>query len=64
MFVWSTAAIQSALLQSGLLAATAAGDVLRFLPPYTVSSREIEQALEILSDCLSKTLEELESCNL
>jgi len=57
------AAVQSALFQDGLLAATAAGDVLRFLPPYTVSSQEIEQALEILGNCLSKTLEELESCN-
>lgn len=58
------AAIQTALLQNGLLTATAAGDVLRFLPPYTVSSREIERALEILGHCLSRTLEELESCNL
>ncbi|MEE8468981.1 MAG: acetylornithine transaminase [Planctomycetota bacterium] len=58
------AAVQAALLQDGLLAATAAGDVLRFLPPYTVSSREIERALLLLDHCLSKTLEQRESCKL
>ena len=39
-------------LDAGLVVNAAAGNILRFLPPLTVTEREIDRALEILSDVL------------
>jgi acetylornithine/N-succinyldiaminopimelate aminotransferase len=42
------------LMDEGLLCIPTAGNVLRFLPPLTVSDDEIGEALEILDDCLAE----------
>jgi acetylornithine/N-succinyldiaminopimelate aminotransferase len=49
--------VQGALLERGLLCGTATGDVLRFLPPYVITAKEVELALELLATTLSETLE-------
>ena len=48
-------AAQKALFERSLIASTAGGDLLRFLPPYVITPRELNQALDILT----QTLEEL-----
>ncbi len=42
------------LMEEGLLCIPTAGNVVRFLPPLTVSDDEIGEALEILDDCLAE----------
>jgi acetylornithine/N-succinyldiaminopimelate aminotransferase len=42
------------LAEIGLLALATAGNVVRFLPPLNVKEDEIEEALEILDDCLDE----------
>lgn len=42
------------LREAGLLCIPTAGNVLRFLPPLNVKANEIEEALEILDDCLAE----------
>ncbi len=46
-------AVQSALADLGFLAGTAAGDVLRFLPPYVLTPHQLGRALETLDEVLS-----------
>jgi predicted acetylornithine/succinylornithine family transaminase len=41
------------LAEAGMLALTAAGNVVRFLPPLTVKDSEIEEALDILEECIA-----------
>jgi acetylornithine/succinyldiaminopimelate/putrescine aminotransferase len=41
------------LVGAGLLALTAAGNVVRFLPPLTVKESEIDEAIDILEECLA-----------
>ena len=41
------------LAEAGLLALTAAGNVVRFLPPLNVKDGEVEEALDILDECLA-----------
>jgi acetylornithine/N-succinyldiaminopimelate aminotransferase len=45
--------IAAGCLDAGLIVNAAAGNVLRFLPPLTVSEGEIDRALEILSSVLA-----------
>lgn len=47
-----TKEIASRCLSRGLIVNSTAGTVLRFLPALTVTDREIEQGLAILSECL------------
>jgi acetylornithine/succinyldiaminopimelate/putrescine aminotransferase len=42
------------LMDMGLLALTAGENVVRFLPPLNVSDNELEEALDILNDCLAE----------
>jgi acetylornithine/N-succinyldiaminopimelate aminotransferase len=42
------------LCAAGLLVRTAAGNVVRFLPPLNVKESEIEEALDILEECLAE----------
>lgn len=49
------AAVQAALLERRVVAGTAAGDVLRFLPPYVITAAEVELALEHLAAVLAET---------
>lgn len=48
------APLATALRDAGLLCIPTAGNVLRFLPPLNVRLSEIEEALEILDDCLAE----------
>jgi len=48
------------LAEIGLLALATAGNVVRFLPPLNVKEDEIEEALEILDDCLDEMHGEVE----
>ena len=41
------------LRESGLLTVPASGNVIRFLPPYTVSESELDESVEILDSVLS-----------
>lgn len=42
------------LADMGLLALATAGNIVRFLPPLNVTDSEIEEALEMLEDCLAQ----------
>jgi len=42
------------LAEIGLLTIATAGNVVRFLPPLTVTDDELEEALDILDDCLAE----------
>ena len=44
--------VNAQLLQNGLVALTAGTDVLRFLPPLTISKEDIDAGLEILKSVL------------
>ncbi|MBT3192835.1 MAG: aspartate aminotransferase family protein [Verrucomicrobia bacterium] len=44
----------TALAEVGLLTIATAGNVVRFLPPLTVKDDELEEALDILDDCLAE----------
>ena len=44
--------LTTALAEIGLLTIATAGNVVRFLPPLTVKDDELEEALDILDDCL------------
>jgi len=46
--------LATALSEIGLLTIATAGNVIRFLPPLTVKDDELEEALDILDDCLSE----------
>lgn len=46
--------LSQALADVGLLAIPTAGNVVRFLPPLTVTDDELEEALEMLHDCLEE----------
>jgi len=48
------APLAASLREAGLLCIPTAGNVLRFLPPLNVKSGELEEALEILDDCLAE----------
>jgi acetylornithine/N-succinyldiaminopimelate aminotransferase len=50
-------AAQQALAARGFLAGTAAGDVLRFLPPYVLSHAQLDRALTALDETLSELLQ-------
>ncbi len=55
--------IASACLERGLLLNCVGGAVLRFLPPLTVSEREIDEAISILTDaCLGAVKPESGAC--
>lgn len=47
-----SAELQRELHTRHLLSATATGDVLRLLPPYTVTTTDVDEALSIISDAL------------
>ena len=47
-------ALANSLAEIGLLTIATAGDVIRFLPPLTVKDDELEEALDILDDCLAE----------
>ncbi len=47
--------IIATLRDSGLLTVPAGGNVIRLLPPYTVSERELERSVEILDTVLSQS---------
>lgn len=46
--------LATALTEIGLLTIATAGNVIRFLPPLTVKDDELEEALDILEDCLAE----------
>jgi acetylornithine/N-succinyldiaminopimelate aminotransferase len=46
--------LAAALADIGLLTIATAGNVIRFLPPLTVTDDELEEALDILDDCLAE----------
>ncbi len=46
--------LADALADIGLLTIATAGNVVRFLPPLTVTDDELEEALDILDDCLAE----------
>jgi len=46
--------LATALAEIGLLTIATAGNVIRFLPPLTVTDDELEEALDILDDCLAE----------
>ncbi len=46
--------LADALADIGLLTIATAGNVIRFLPPLTVTDDELEEALDILDDCLAE----------
>jgi len=46
--------LTDALAEIGLLTIATAGNVVRFLPPLTVTDDELEEALDILDDCLAE----------
>ena len=48
------------LAEIGLLALPTAGNVVRFLPPLNVKEDELEEALEILDDCIAEMQGEAE----
>jgi acetylornithine/N-succinyldiaminopimelate aminotransferase len=48
------APLAKALAEVGLLTIATAGNVIRFLPPLTVKDDELEEALDILDDCLAE----------
>jgi acetylornithine aminotransferase/acetylornithine/N-succinyldiaminopimelate aminotransferase len=50
---WGAPELQRALLEGGLIANCTALDVVRFLPPYVVSAEQIDQALDLLRECLA-----------
>ena len=50
----NAAALQRALYDEGLITNCTAGDVLRMLPPFVVSTDEVDEALAILARCLPK----------
>nr|WP_312951811.1 aminotransferase class III-fold pyridoxal phosphate-dependent enzyme [Streptococcus parasuis] len=39
--------------KNGLIVLTAGSDVIRLLPPLTITEEEIERAVSILAECLS-----------
>ncbi|MFT7677035.1 MAG: acetylornithine/N-succinyldiaminopimelate aminotransferase [Planctomycetota bacterium] len=47
--------IASALHARGILACTAAGDVLRFLPPYIITESQLDEAMTVLEEILSNS---------
>jgi acetylornithine/succinyldiaminopimelate/putrescine aminotransferase len=47
------AAVQAAMFDAGVIIATAAGDTLRFLPPFVVTADDIALGLQRLDDVLS-----------
>lgn len=56
-------ALTTELTEVGLLTIATAGNIVRFLPPLTVTDDELEEALDILDDCLAEmhgVAEELE----
>ncbi len=52
--------LAATLAEIGLLTIATAGNVIRFLPPLTVKDDELEEALDILDDCLSDMHGEVE----
>ncbi len=46
--------LTTVLAEIGLLTIATAGDVVRFLPPLTVKDDELEEALDMLDDCLAE----------
>jgi acetylornithine/N-succinyldiaminopimelate aminotransferase len=46
--------LTTSLAEIGLLTIATAGNVVRFLPPLTVQDDELEEALDILDDCLAE----------
>jgi acetylornithine/N-succinyldiaminopimelate aminotransferase len=50
--------LTQSLADIGLLALPTAGNVVRFLPPLTVKDDELEEALDILDDCLESMHQE------
>ena len=50
-----------ALQDIGLLTIATAGNIVRFLPPLNVTDDEIEEALDIIDDCLAEMAESTES---
>lgn len=46
--------LTTALAEIGLLTIATAGNIVRFLPPLTVNDDELEEALDILDDCLAE----------
>ncbi|MBX2860032.1 MAG: acetylornithine transaminase [Vampirovibrio sp.] len=53
-----TAPIVTACRENGLLLVGAGADVIRFVPPLVVTKTEIDQAMKILEDVLTKTQQE------
>lgn len=49
------AGIATALHGRGILACTAAGDVLRFLPPYIITESQLDEAMTALEEILSNS---------
>ena len=52
------AKVVSALHARRVLAAGAGDDVVRFLPPYVITDRDVERGLEVLDAALTETLDE------
>lgn len=48
------------LMEMGLLTVPAAGDVVRWLPPLNVTRAEVDEALEIMENCLRELSAETE----
>ena len=46
--------LAASLAEIGLLTIATAGNIIRFLPPLTVKDDELEEALDILDDCLAE----------
>ena len=50
----AAAPVQLACLESGLCVSTAGAEILRFLPPLTITMEEIDRGLDILYTVLNK----------
>jgi len=42
------------LLERGLLANATAGNILRFLPPFTITESEVDEAIQIVDAALTE----------
>jgi acetylornithine/succinyldiaminopimelate/putrescine aminotransferase len=51
---WGAEELQKELYQAGLIVNRTGGDVLRLLPPFVVTSAQIQRALAILREVLAR----------